>query len=104
MVDGVTKMAADVIGAGKIPIVIGGGHRLAPAVVRAFPKDVGVIGIDAHLEFRKAYLDDPWTHAWSARRNADHVGVRPVVYLGVPAYKRVEREALEQPGLPHVTV
>src|SRR3989442_3431991 len=29
MVDGVTKMAADVVGAGKIPIVIGGGGRLA---------------------------------------------------------------------------
>src|SRR5438309_3710105 len=47
MVDGVTKMAADVVGAGKIPIVIGGEHSLAPAVLRAFSTDVGVTGIDA---------------------------------------------------------
>src|SRR5437879_12138808 len=48
MVDGVTKMAADVIGAGKIPIVIGGGQRLAPDVLRAVPKAVGAILDHAH--------------------------------------------------------
>src|SRR2546425_4501980 len=39
MVEGVTHMAADVVRAGKIPIVIGGEHNLAPAGRRAFPKD-----------------------------------------------------------------
>src|SRR5216117_4388712 len=104
MVDGVTRMAADVVGAGKIPIVIGGEHSLAPAVVRAFPKDVGVIGIDAHLDFRESYLDDPWSHACSARRIADHVGVEHVVYLGVRSYSREEREDLERLGLTYVSV
>jgi len=70
MVQGVSKMAADIVGAGKIPIVLGGEHSLAPAVVRAFPKDVGVLGIDAHLDFRDSYLDDKWSHACSARRCA----------------------------------
>src|SRR5207249_5160335 len=83
MVDGVTHMAADVVRAGKIPIVIGGEHSLAPAVVRAFPKDIGVIGVDAHLDFRDSYLSDRWSHACSARRIADHVGVEHVVYIGV---------------------
>src|SRR2546425_2561220 len=104
MVDGVTKMAADVIGAGKIPIVIGGEHSLAPAVVRAFPKDVGVIGIDAHLDFRDSYLSDKWSHACSARRIADHVGVEHVVYIGVRSYSREEREDLERLGLTYVSV
>src|SRR5256712_13586248 len=31
MVEGVTHMAADVVRAGKIPIVIGGGHDIGPA-------------------------------------------------------------------------
>ena len=104
MVGGVTKMASDVVGAGKIPIVIGGEHSLAPAVVRAFPKDVGVIGIDAHLDFRESYLDDPWSHACSARRIADHIGVEHVVYLGVRSYSREEREDLERLGLTYVSV
>src|SRR5438093_8006825 len=81
MVEGVTKMATAVVRAGKIPIVVGGEHSLAPAVVRAFPKDVGVIGIDAHLDFRDQYLEDRWSHACSAQRIADHVGVQHVVYI-----------------------
>lgn len=104
MVGGVTKMASDIVGAGKIPIVIGGEHSLAPAVVRAFPKDIGVIGVDAHLDFRDSYLNDPWSHACSARRIADHVGVEHVVYVGVRSYSREEREDLERLGLTYVSV
>src|SRR2546422_9971161 len=104
MVDGVTHMAADIVRAGKIPIVMGGEHSLAPAVVRAFPKDVGVIGIDAHLDFRDSYLSDKWSHACSARRIADHVGVEHVVYIGVRSYSREEREDLERLGLTYGSV
>ena len=104
MVEGVTKMATDVVRAGKIPIVMGGEHSLAPAVVRAFPKDIGVIGIDAHLDFRDQYLEDRWSHACSARRIADHVGVEHVVYMGVRSYSAEEREDLERLGLTYVSV
>jgi agmatinase len=104
MVAGVTKMASDVIGAGKIPIVVGGEHSLAPAVVRAYPKDIGVVGIDAHLDFRDQYLDDKWSHACSARRIADHVGVEHVVYMGVRSYSQEEKEDLERLGLTYVSV
>ncbi len=104
MVQGVSKRASDIVGAGKIPIVIGGEHSLAPAVVRAFPKDVGVLGVDAHLDFRDSYLDEKWSHACSARRIAEHVGVEHVVYLGVRSYSREEREDLERLGLSYVSV
>ena len=104
MVEGVTKMATAVVRAGKIPIVVGGEHSLAPAVVRAFPKDVGVIGIDAHLDFRDQYLEDRWSHACSARRIADHVGVEHVVYMGGRSYSAEEREDLERLGLTYVSV
>lgn len=104
MVVGVTKMAEDVVRAGKIPIVLGGEHSLAPAVVRGFPPDVGVIGIDAHLDFRDAYLGDRWSHACSARRIADHIGVEHVVYMGVRSYSEEEREDLERLGLTYTSV
>jgi len=103
MVAGVSARASDVVGAGKIPIVIGGEHSLAPAVVRGFPKDVGVLGIDAHLDFRDSYLDDKWSHACSARRIADHVGVENVIYMGVRSYSKEEREDLERLGLAYVS-
>src|SRR5207247_11274852 len=100
----VAKMATDVVRGGKITIVVGVEHSLAPAVVRAFPKDVGVIGIDAHLDFRDQYLEDRWSHACSARRIADHVGVEHVVYMGVRSYSAEEREDLERLGLTYVSV
>lgn len=103
MVEGVTRMAGDVLRAGKIPIVIGGEHSLAPAVVQAFPKDVGVLGIDAHLDFRDSYLNDKWSHACSARRIADHVGAENVIYMGVRSYSAEEREALEALGLTYIS-
>jgi agmatinase len=103
MVQGVTKMASGIVGAGKVPIVLGGEHSLAPAVVRAFPRDIGVLGIDAHLDFRDSYLDDRWSHACSARRIADHVGVEHVVYVGVRSYSKEEREDLERLGLTYVS-
>ena len=104
MVEGVSKMARDVVGAGKIPFVLGGEHSLAPAVVRAFPRDIGVLGIDAHLDFRDSYLDDRWSHACSARRCADHVGVEHVVYIGVRSFSAEERDDLERHGLTYVSV
>lgn len=104
MVEGVSKMASDVVRAGKVPIVLGGEHSLAPAVVRAFPKDVAVLGIDAHLDFRDSYLDDKWSHACSARRCADHVGVERVVYMGVRSFGEEEREDLARLGLTFVSV
>lgn len=103
MVQGVTKMASDIVRAGKLPIAIGGEHSLAPAVVRAFPADIGVLGIDAHLDFRDSYLDERWSHACSARRIADHVGADHVVYLGVRSFSREEREDLERLGLTYVS-
>lgn len=104
MVAGVSKMASDVVRAGKVPIVLGGEHSLAPAVVRALPKDVAVLGIDAHLDFRDSYLDDKWSHACSARRCADHVGVDHVVYMGVRSFGEEEREDLDRLGLTFVSV
>ncbi len=104
MVAGVSKMASDVVRAGKVPIVLGGEHSLAPAVVRALPKDVAVLGIDAHLDFRDSYLDDKWSHACSARRCADHVGVDHVVYVGVRSFSEEEREDLASLGLTFVSV
>lgn len=104
MVEGVSKMAADAIKHGRVPIVLGGEHSLAPAVVRALPKDVAVLGIDAHLDFRDSYLDDKWSHACSARRCADHVGVEHVVYTGVRSFSEEEREDLSRLGLTFVSV
>ena len=103
MVKGVRRTVGEIVGAGRIPIALGGEHSIAPACVEAFPKDVGVLGIDAHLDFRDSYLGDRYSHACSARRIADHLGPQRVVYLGVRSFSREEREDLERLGLEYVS-
>jgi agmatinase len=104
MAAGVSELSGTVVKSGKVPIVLGGEHSLAPAVVRSFPRDIGVIGIDAHLDFRDSYLNEKWSHACSARRCADHVGVEHIVYIGVRSFSREERDDLERLGLTYVSV
>src|SRR3990172_12377709 len=65
MVKAVSEASARIAKAGKVPIALGGEHSIAPAVVRGFPKDVGGIGLGAHLDFRDAYLDNKWSHPFS---------------------------------------
>src|SRR5256885_3256355 len=60
MVGGVTKMASDVVGAGKIPIVIGGGHRPPPAGGRSVPEALRPIRVGSPPTFPRAPLAGPW--------------------------------------------
>jgi agmatinase len=103
MVLGVRSKVSEIVRHGRIPITLGGEHSIAPACVEALPKDVGVLGIDAHLDFRDEYLGDRYSHACSARRISDHVGVPRVVYTGIRSFSREEREDLERLGLAYVS-
>ena len=103
MVKGVSEVSERIVRAGKIPFAIGGEHSIAPAVVRGLPKDVGVIGLDAHLDFRESYLDDKWSHACSQRRIADHVGYDRTIYAGVRSFSSEEKEDRERLGLSFIS-
>jgi len=103
MVKGVRGFTAPIVKAGKIPLVLGGEHSLSPGVVKAFPKDIGVIGLDAHLDFRESYLGEKFSHACSARRIADHVGVKHVVYMGIRSQSKEETVDVKKLGLKAIT-
>jgi len=103
MVEGVQRMSRDLVRQGKVPIVIGGEHSIAPPSVMGFGKEIAVLGIDAHLDFRDEYLGDRFSHACSARRIADHVGVDDVVYIGVRSFSEGESQDLERLGLTYVS-
>ena len=103
MVKAVSETSARIVKAGKIPVALGGEHSIAPAVVRGFPKDVGVIGLDAHLDFRDAYLDNKWSHACSQRRIGEHVGFDRTLYAGVRSFSAEEKEDRERLGLSFIS-
>lgn len=103
MVNGVKRFAAPIVKDGKVPLMLGGEHSISVGCVRAFPKDVGVIGMDAHLDFRNSYLGEKYSHACSQRRIADHVGAKHVVYIGVRSQSKEEVADVRKLGLKTIT-
>jgi agmatinase len=67
----------------KIPVALGGEHSITPGIISAFPKDIAVLSLDAHLDFRDHYENQKYNHACVLRRLADHVGVKNIAVVGV---------------------
>lgn len=103
MVNGVKRFVAPIVKDGKLPLMLGGEHSISVGSVRAFQKEIGVIGMDAHLDFRNSYLGEKYSHACSQRRIADHVGAKHVVYIGVRSQSKEEVADVKTFGLQMVT-
>jgi len=84
----VEREAASAVRAGKFPILMGGERSITYPFVKAF-RDIGVISIDAHLDFHPQG-DKRFDHACTMRRVADEVGVENVVVFGVRSMSREE--------------
>jgi agmatinase len=105
MVDGVREEIRPIFAAAKIPIVFGGDHACSPPVVEAYPNpaSLGVLYIDAHMDFRSQYLGDPRSHGCSSRRIVERVGARNVVVFGVRSVSKQEIEDNRAIGMSYVT-
>ncbi|MHB8352797.1 MAG: agmatinase, partial [Thermoplasmata archaeon] len=105
MVEEVRKEIARIYRLGKIPITLGGDHACAPPCVEALPEgaEVGVLYLDAHMDFRASYLGDPRSHACSARRILERVGAPNIVLMGLRSAGREEVEENRNLGMHCVT-
>jgi agmatinase len=84
----------------KFPIAIGGEHSITPGIIQVFPKDIGVLCFDAHLDFRDKYENDMYNHACAIRRIAEYVD--NVAVIGVRSAEREEFERAEETGLFYI--
>ncbi len=106
MVEGVRAELRPIYRAGKFPILLGGDHACAPPSVEAYPDgapSLGVLYLDAHLDFRSSYLGDRRSHACSSRRIVEKVGAHNVVVLGVRSVSHEEVDDNRSIGMPFVT-
>src|SRR5579863_8040992 len=105
MVENVRREIAPIYDAGKIPIVLGGDHACSPPCVEAYPRpdELGVLYIDAHMDFRASYLGDARSHACSSRRIVERLGASHVVVLGVRSVSREEMDDNADIGMRFVT-
>lgn len=83
----------------KTPIAIGGDHSITPGIVSAFPEDIGVISLDAHMDFRQQYKNDINNHACVIRRIADHIPLENIAVLGIRSAEKEEYDQAKEKGL-----
>jgi len=88
MFKAVEKEATKVVKAGKFPIIMGGERSITYPFVKAY-QEVGVISIDAHLDF-ELQSDRKFDHACTMRKVADVVGIENVVPFGVRSISKRE--------------
>src|SRR5713226_2059900 len=56
------RVAAELVGRGKFPVVLGGEHSITPPVVAAIAlknPDLSVLQIDAHADLRESFMGTP---------------------------------------------
>jgi len=81
----------------KFPIAIGGEHSVSSGIIPAYPRDIAVLSLDAHMDFRDTYEDEKYNHACVIKRISDHINVENIAILGMrSADKKEFLEAKEQ--------
>jgi agmatinase len=99
MVKKVKEFTKMLLGKDKFPIAIGGEHSITPGIIQAFPKDVAVLSLDAHLDFRNEYENERFNHACVTRRIADHINIEDIVVFGFRSAEKEELEDAKKKGL-----
>lgn len=93
MIRQVKTFSENIVKNDKIPVVIGGEHSITTGVIQAFPQDIAVLSLDAHLDFRGIYENEVYSHACVIRRIIEHINPENVVILGI---RSAEKEELIQ--------
>jgi len=99
MVKKVKDFASMILSKNKFPIALGGEHSITPGIIQAFPKDIAVLSLDAHIDFRQQYENEPYNHACAIRRIADHINVKNIAVLGIRSTEKEEFEEAKKHSL-----
>jgi agmatinase len=94
----IRRVASEIVGRGKFPVVLGGEHSITPAVVAAIAErhpGLSVLQIDAHADLRDTYMGTPHNHACAMRRVLEHA---PATQVGIRSLSTEEAAAI--PSLP----
>ena len=101
----VTDLVTKIVNGGKFPIGLGGEHSLTPPAVKAvqakYPNLVVVI-LDAHLDFRVEYENNPRSHATVTRRVSEIVGADRVCSIGIRSVSQAEISEARGIGLKFI--
>jgi agmatinase len=83
VMDELTRVAGEILDAGKFLVTLGGEHSITPPIVAAAAKrhaGLSVLQIDAHADLRDVYMGTRFNHACAMRRTLEHA---PVTQVGI---------------------
>ncbi len=93
-----------IISASKIPVALGGEHTISYGAIRSFPRDVGIVCLDAHADMRDEYMGEKLMHATFLRRAIELVGSEKIVHVGLRALCKEELGFIEKNRLRHFSM
>jgi agmatinase len=88
--DTVRDAVGEILGAGRLPILLGGDHSVcigAIEAVTAHDPSVSILHVDAHADLRDTWEGSPWSHACVMARAAEHAAA---VSVGIRSYSEGE--------------
>ncbi|UCH88253.1 MAG: agmatinase [Thermoplasmata archaeon] len=106
--DAICQFTKKIAAENKFPIMLGGEHSLSVGALKGLMEGisdtkskppVGVVVLDAHLDYRNEYENERFSHACSARRLAELVGIKNIVTIGVRSMSGEERKDALKHGL-----
>ena len=86
----------------KFPIALGGEHSITSGIIQAYPKNIAVLSLDAHIDFRKQYENEQNNHACVIRRIADHIDINNIAVLGIRSAEKEEFEDAKNQDLFYI--
>lgn len=90
----IQRVAAEILGRGKFPFVLGGEHSITPAIVAAVAgrhTNLSVLQIDAHADLRDTFTGTPYSHGCAMRRTLEHA---PCTQVGIRSLSPEEAAAI----------
>ena len=102
MVKKVKDFTSMLLSKNKFPIALGGEHSITTGIVQAFPKDIAVLSLDAHIDFRQQYENEPYNHACAIRRIADYINIKNIAVIGIRSAEKEEFEDAKKQGLFYI--
>jgi len=98
----VQARAAALLGAGKLPVVLGGDHSAAFGSIQACAErhpGLGILQVDAHADLREAYEGFTWSHASIMFNVITRIpAAARLVQVGLRDLGRKERERIDGSG------
>ncbi len=103
-IENLEETVKDLLGAHKVPVLIGGEHTITLGAARALGGEkLAVISFDAHLDLRHTYSGTAVNHTTFMRRLNEQVKPEVIVEVGTRAVCREELQYAEEAGIQYFT-